>query len=167
MNCETRNDEVERPLGERILEARDAQIALEVGGGEHRLALVDPDEPRSSVAGEDAPRRLAGADAEVEDVSNVAAFRGPRRLLLQLVEDRDVGLHVLEVRAGIEVELGHCSIRSAPTKRASRSRGRSRETGRAPRSHHTRFTRSTPVLRSKTGSMRPISRSPWRIGSTK
>ena len=154
-------------FGQRVLEARNAEVSRDVGCGEHRLALVDSDEVRQRVGLEHALAGDPGADAELEDVVDVDRLRRPGGLLLELVEDGDVFSHVVDVGVRVEVELVcHCSILSAPTNRARLRSGRSRATGRAPSSHQTPFTRRTPSLRSKTGSIRPTIRSPRRIGST-
>ena len=58
------------------------------------------------------------------------------------------------------------SMRFAPTKAARLRSGLSSENGFTPGSQCTELMRSARVLRSKTGSMRPTRRSPWRIGRT-
>ena len=54
----------------------------------------------------------------------------------------------------------------ASRKRARLRSGAPSETGRTPFSHHVPSTRSSPLFRSCNGSMRPITRSPRRIGRT-
>jgi len=58
----------------------------------------------------------------------------------------------------------HASV--APSQRARLFKTGWSDTGFTPSSHQTPLTRSSRVLRSKTGSMRPTMRSPLRIGST-
>jgi threonine aldolase len=58
------------------------------------------------------------------------------------------------------------SIRSAPRKAARLASGSSRSRGFSPGSHHRPLTCSTFSLRSNTGSIRPTSRSPCRMGRT-
>jgi len=103
------DDEVERPVGERILEAAFAKI----GRGkrfartfEHRRALVDPDELRLWMDVEHAPGGLSGADPEIEDPRRTLTLRRGRSLFLELLVAVDLGRyrHVLLRR---ELVLGH------------------------------------------------------------
>src|SRR5438132_924347 len=77
-------------------------------------------------------------------------------------EDDDRPLRAFAKR----LEVHGKSMLTAPTKRAKLRNGLSSDTGLTPGSQYTEFTRRTPFLRSKTGSMRPISRSPRRMGRT-
>src|SRR5205814_2697098 len=103
---------------------------------EHRLARVDAGEVRAGMELEHATRRLAGADAELEDPLGAEPGGRARRLPLELDVVVDLLQHRLEVALGPELELGHRRprLRSAacPSPRSIRSsplapwRGRSR-----------------------------------------
>ena len=108
MDGEARDDEVERAVGQRVGELGAAEVgALDVDGGEHARAAVETEEVRARMAPEHAPRRLARAEAELEDLTRLDPFRGRGGLLLQLVVERDLLVHELEEVLGRELETAH------------------------------------------------------------
>ena len=105
---QARDDEVERPLGERVDELAEAELgALDPRRGEHPRAPVDPDEVRARMAGEHAPGRLAGAEAELEDARRLDGLGRTRRLVLELLVAGDLVVHQLEEVLRRELELVH------------------------------------------------------------
>ena len=78
---------------------------------------------------------------------------------------RGIRLLAFVDRARLKVHR-YCSMLAAPSQRARSRNGRCNETGLTPLSHHRPFTRRTLALRSKTGSIRPMTRSPRSTGST-
>ena len=100
--------EVERAVGEGILEAGDPEIGIGQRAArvvEHVGTLVDADEPDVSVLLEKALRRDARASPEVEHRSRCQVARRARDLVLEAVVGRELAPYELEVRVGVEVEL--------------------------------------------------------------
>jgi hypothetical protein len=106
-----RDDHVERTVGQRVFEARDAQ--LDTIGREYRArvfeylaARVEPDKYGGWVAREHAPRGLAGARSELQDTSRVGAGGHDRLVLEALIvwhrimhqREKPVGIPALKAR---------------------------------------------------------------------
>src|SRR6266540_5286421 len=70
------------------------------------------------------------------------------------------GVRLLALMDGASLEVHYVSMLPAPMEVARLRSGFCRATGFTPASQCTEFTFSTPVLRSSTGSILPISRSP-------
>jgi hypothetical protein len=90
---QSREGEIERPHGKRILEALHAQIRLGQRLSrhcEHRFARVDPHEPCRFVPREHPQGRLTCAGAELQDRRRQDALRSTHRFFLQFVVTRDV-----------------------------------------------------------------------------
>jgi hypothetical protein len=117
------HDEVERPGGQLVLQAADAQggaVRVEplAGGGEHRLAGVDAGERRAGVRGEHALGCLAGAHTQLEDAARAGATGHDEPVLQQVVLADLVADH-LRVALGLE-DVGGVRQRTATSGSARR-----------------------------------------------
>jgi Trk K+ transport system NAD-binding subunit len=108
---EHRDHEVERAVGEWILESRDDELdpvgrKRRAGVIEHPTARVDAGERCVRMPREYPPGGLAGTRPELEDAAR-ARSRGARRLLLELLVVGHLLAHEREVTLRIPVEPGH------------------------------------------------------------
>jgi hypothetical protein len=85
MDGERGDDEVVAPFGKRVLQPLDPQICGREafpGYGEHRLVLIDPDEPGRGMHRQHRRGCLPGSHAELENRAGIdAAGRFPHVVL--------------------------------------------------------------------------------------
>jgi hypothetical protein len=115
MDREHRDHEVERPVGQRILEPAHPQVRIRqrlARVREHAFAGVDADELRLGVPGKYALRGLSRARPELENPPRALAGRGGCGLLEPVVA-RHLRDHQLAVAVGLEMELSHHPVRVA------------------------------------------------------
>jgi len=105
---QARDDEVERPLRERVDELAAAELgALDLDRGEHPRAPVDAHEVRARMPREHAARRLAGAEAELQDARRLDGLGRARGRVLELLVAGDLVVHQLEELLRRELGLVH------------------------------------------------------------
>jgi hypothetical protein len=110
VDSEHGDDEIEGAVGQRVLEAAEA----EVGGrqalartGEHRLACVEAGPRGVGVQGEHAQRGLARAGPELEHGADLEPVGCCCRGGLELFVAGDLVQHLGEIRLGIPLEAGY------------------------------------------------------------
>jgi len=108
-----RDHQVPRPVGKRVLHARELHVVVLLAQVEDHLgARVEPDHPGIRVGLQQVPGRLPGAHPQLEHPRRREGDRLDRGAL-QLVEAGDLGADLLQVCVGVPVELrGHARNRS-------------------------------------------------------
>ena len=124
------DDEVDKALGQRVLDPADAQVdplTVEQSArySEHLVARVDSDELCPWMVRQQPASGLASASPEFEDCARLDRPRRLGGLLLETVEVGDLGAHALEVPLRIPVEL-IAHTRSLPARRLGGPRWRER-----------------------------------------
>ena len=110
VNGEDADDQVPGAIRQRVLDSGQLHVVVDLTGAEdHVGAGVEADHPGVRIGIDQATGRLAGAHAELE---HALGREGDRRhgLLLQLVEARHVGVHLLQVALGFPSESVHLVV---------------------------------------------------------